>query len=130
MRTARILFVEDDPDDIELLTKSLQENGIQDFLILDTGAKAFTYLDELAEDELPELIVVDLNMPGISGFEVIRTLKATERFQNIPVFILTTSQRTALIDEALKGGAAGYYRKPATVRELNALVQELYQLAS
>lgn len=126
MPAARLLFVEDDPDDIELLTKSLQENSIFDFVILDSGPKALSYLEELADGDLPGLVVVDLNMPGMSGYEVIRKLKSGERYRTIPIMILTTSQRSALIEEALREGAAGYYHKPVSINELHNLVLELY----
>jgi CheY-like chemotaxis protein len=129
MHTPRLLFVEDDPDDIELLTKSLQENSINDFLILDSGSKAFSYMDALPDGELPSLVVVDLNMPGMSGYEVIRKMKTGLRYQAIPIIILTTSQRSSLIEEALKQGASGYYHKPVSIKELHALVLELYQKA-
>jgi CheY-like chemotaxis protein len=129
MHTPRLLFVEDDPDDIDLLTNSLQAKGIDDFLILDSGQRALAYLDALAEDALPHLVVVDLNMPGMSGYDVIRKLKSVPRYQAIPVIILTTSQRSALIDEALKQGASGYYHKPVSLKELHSLVQELYSRA-
>jgi CheY-like chemotaxis protein len=112
MHTPRLLFVEDDPDDIDLLTKSLQANSIDDFLILDSGARALAYLDALADGELPHLLVVDLNMPGMSGYDLIRKLKAEPRYQAIPVIILTTSQRSALIEEALQQGASAYFHKP------------------
>jgi CheY-like chemotaxis protein len=130
MHMPRLLFVEDDPDDIELLTKSLQENSIADFLILDSGAKAFAYLDGLSDVDLPTLVVVDLNMPGMSGYEVIRKLKEGARYHGIPVFILTTSQRSSLIEEALQQGAAGYYHKPVSLQELRDLVLELYNKAA
>ena len=130
MHTPRLLFVEDDPDDIDLLTKSLQANRIDDFLILDSGQRALAYLDALTEDALPHLVVVDLNMPGMSGYDVIRKLKSASRYQSIPVIILTTSQRSALIEEALKQGASGYYHKPVSLKDLHTLVQELYHRAT
>jgi CheY-like chemotaxis protein len=126
MPAARLLFVEDDPDDIELLTKSLQENSIFDFLILDSGSKALNYLEGLVDGELPRLVVVDLNMPGMSGYDVIRKLKSGDRFRRIPIVILTTSQRSALIEEAIRQGAEGYYHKPVSVKELDDLVLQLY----
>lgn len=130
MHTPRLLFVEDDPDDIDLLTKSLQANRIDDFLILDSGPRALAYLDALADDELPHLVVVDLNMPGMSGYDVIHRLKSVPRYQAIPVIILTTSQRSALIEEALKQGVSAYYHKPVSIKDLHALVQELYSRAT
>lgn len=129
MPLAKLLFVEDDPDDIELLTQSLKEQNITDFLILSSGKEAFAFLSSLKDDDLPELIVVDLNMPGMSGYEVIRLLKSTDRYQKIPVFILTTSQRTEIVQGAIRHGAAGYYQKPTSLRDLHTLVRELYQMA-
>ena len=129
MKSLKILFVEDDPDDRELIRDCLLLNGFHDHLILDSGFGLFSYLEQTTEAALPEIIVVDLNMPNMSGYDVISQLKSHRRYQLIPIFILTTSFKSPMVKKSIEEGAAGYYQKPNTVAELNAILKELCEMA-
>lgn len=130
MNTTKLLFVEDDVEDRELLCNSLLESGIHDFHILDSGEKAFRYISSLKDEELPHLIVTDLNMPDIDGLQLVHLLKSEERYQKIPVFILTTSPKNTQVENAIRYGAAGYYQKPTSVSDLRLLMHELHHMVS
>src|SRR5687768_17581601 len=129
MKALKIIFVEDDPDDRELISDCLLFNTFPEHLILDSGANLFRYLENVADHALPDLIVVDMNMPHMNGYEVIRQLKDHSRYCMIPVFILTTTYRSPVVEKSIGAGAAGYYKKPNSIAQLNAILRELCEMA-
>ncbi len=96
MRTAEILLVEDSPGDIRLTVEALKESRITNNLhIVNDGAEAIDFLlktGEYANSPKPDLILLDLNLPKINGFEVLKKIKEDETLKVIPVVVLTTSQ--------------------------------------
>lgn len=129
MKTLKIIFVEDDPDDRELISDCLLYNGFPSYLVLDSGPNLFSYLESVQDASLPDLIVVDMNMPHMSGYEAIRQLKDHPRYSMIPVFILTTTYRSPVVEKSIAAGAAGYYKKPNSIAELNSILKELCEMA-
>jgi two-component system phosphate regulon response regulator PhoB len=111
--SAKVLIVEDEPDILELAAYNLGQAGFE----VDTAADGETGLKR-ATETLPDLIVLDLMLPGIDGFEVCRLLKQTEATRHIPVLMLTA--RAAEIDRVvgLELGADDYVVKPFSPREL------------
>ncbi|HYH15705.1 MAG TPA: response regulator, partial [Flavisolibacter sp.] len=88
----KILVVDDDSDDREIMNEAFQMQGSSDHLILASAAEVFTYLQLVENDEdLPRLIITDLNMPGISGYELLQALKGMQRYKHIDVFVYSTS---------------------------------------
>jgi CheY-like chemotaxis protein len=115
-----ILVVEDDPADQKLIKKSILDQKINNKLVIkDNGEDAFEYLDHSKSGEadfpLPNLILLDLNMPGMGGKEFLRRLKADGELDTIPVVILTSSASEQDILETFKLQAAGYVKKPPTL---------------
>lgn len=98
-----------------------------DFLGAPDGEAGLQALETHWEDI--SLIMLDVNMPGINGFEVLKRLKADERFKPIPVIMVTTeSERKSIID-AIKTGAANYITKPFAQEELaTKMVEHLGEL--
>jgi CheY-like chemotaxis protein len=129
MKTLKIIFVEDDPDDRELISDCLLFNGFPNYLILDSGPNLFSYLENVGAASLPDLIVVDMNMPQMSGYDVIRQLKQHPLYQLIPVFILTTTYTSPVVEKSIAAGAAGYYKKPNSIAALNGILKELCEMA-
>ena len=126
MLPVKLVFVDDDPDDRELIRDGLSALAADEFLVLDSGKSFFAYLTPLKTADLPEAVVLDLNMPEIGGMDILKQLKSTEAYQKIPVYILTTSSRSDIKDTCIKEGAAGYYTKPSSIVELNTLLNEIY----
>ena len=87
-----------------------------EFLEAPDGEAGLRIVEENAE--LIALILLDVNMPGLLGFEVLERLKAEERFQNIPVMMVTTVDESKSIIGAIKSGAANYLTKPFGQEEL------------
>lgn len=109
-----ILLAEDDDGDFELFKEQLLENSTHPYTlsrILD-GEDVLPYLEKGAL--LPDVIILDINMPRMNGHEVIETLKAHADFSNIPIFALTTSSATRDVEMARLAGALGYGVKPGS----------------
>jgi two-component system, response regulator len=123
MRT--ILLVEDNPDDEALTIRALRKNNIlNDLTVARDGAEALDYLFSQNGSQLPfpGLILLDLNLPKVSGLEVLRQIQADERTRLIPVVVLTSSKLDEDILASYRGGANGYVRKPVNFSEFTKAV--------
>ena len=132
LKSVVILLVEDDPGDQKLTRKSLLEAKIvNDVVIVENGEQALKYLERSKNGDnkcpAPDLILLDLNMPGMGGKEFLKRIKADENFGMIPVVILTTSDLEHDIRESYKLHAAGYIKKPVTIDGFQRMVHNLQE---
>lgn len=105
--------MEDNPGDVELTKRALRQGPLLSQLhVVRDGATAMKTLREEGRAGGFSMIILDLNLPGMSGFDVLTELKADPELRRIPVVILTTSSRRADIDKAYELGAASYVVKP------------------
>jgi len=112
-----ILIVDDNPTNLQVLGKLLAEQGYE-LSIAQSGQEA---LDFVAETE-PELILLDIMMPGMDGYAVCRQLKKNAGTKHIPIIFLTAKIESADIIKAFELGAADYVTKPFNAAELLARV--------
>jgi CheY-like chemotaxis protein len=82
---------------------------------------------ELLTGNLPDLIVLDINMPEVTGLDLLEFLKRRKDFTKIPIVILSTEAAEILVDKALALGADAYVTKPVAVEELESAVQKAFQ---
>ena len=117
--TKLILIGEDDIDDQEFL-KEVFSSIDDSFLIVfaSNGHEVFEYLDEKNNNLMPCLIVLDYNMPGMNGIDILRELKNDNRFNEIPKIIWSTSKSPTYKEVALELGANDYLIKPSNVNDL------------
>ena len=115
--TSRILVVDDTPANIQTLTATLKERGYQ-ISVATNGKQALEVLARVT----PDLILLDVMMPEMDGFETCRRLKANEQWQHIPVIFLTAKTETADIVQGFELGAVDYVAKPFNAHELLARV--------
>jgi len=125
-----ILLVEDDPGDQKLIGKSLAEQEIDiDVFVAESGEDALEYLSRSKASESgcpkPNLVLLDLSMPGMGGKEFLRHIKADEELDTIPVVILTTSDSEQDVIESYKLYASGYIKKPVNPKELKEVIRKL-----
>lgn len=133
-RRHHLLIVEDEPTDALLLVKALKSH-ISGARIehATTGAGALNYLlggetcGERTNDGMPQLILTDLKLPGISGFELLVNIKSTESLREIPIVVLTSSSESKDISRAFAAGANSYLVKPNTFSDLSALAGNIVQ---
>jgi CheY-like chemotaxis protein len=125
-----ILLVEDDLADQKLIKISLRSEKIaNDLCTVQTGEEGMDFLYRRGKysdgTPQPDLILLDLNMPGMGGKEFLRRIKEDERLKQIPVVILTTSEAEMDIIDSYKLQASGYVHKPLTLEEFKEAMKKL-----
>jgi len=125
-----ILLVEDDQGDQKLIKTSLKNQGIASELHISNSAEEaldFIYSGEDTNDRNPhpDLILLDLNMPGMGGREFLKQIKADDSLKQIPVVILTTSNAELDIMDSYRLQAAGYVHKPVTLGQFKQVAEEI-----
>jgi len=125
-----ILLVEDDLADQKLIKISLRNEKIaNDLYTVQTGEEGLDFLYRHGNysngNPQPDLILLDLNMPGMGGKEFLRRIKTDEKLKQIPVVILTTSETEKDILDSYKLQASGYVHKPVTLEEFKEAMKKL-----
>ena len=115
----RVLYIEDSPASRLLVRRLLKAHGF-DVLEADNGMAGY----EMAVKHMPDLIIVDLNLPGLTGYEVATKLKATAKTRNIPIIALTAYAMEGDREKALVAGCDGYMEKPIDVDSFVVRVAE------
>jgi DNA-binding response OmpR family regulator len=115
---ARVMVVDDDAVILELITMNLQLEG-HEVVTAMTGTQAL----QVARDELPEVLVLDVMIPDMDGFEVCRTLGQDDATSGIPVVLLSARALHSDVEAGLRAGAVEYVTKPFDPLELVAVVE-------
>lgn len=124
MKSIHILLIEDNEGDILLTTEALEESKIINRVsILRDGKAAIGYFEAFnSMSDLPDLVLLDINLPKKSGQEVLVYLKSSDRFRQIPVIILTTSSSDKDITTSYRNHVNCYITKPIEAQEfINAV---------
>jgi CheY-like chemotaxis protein len=128
MKEKVVLLVEDNPDDVELTLRAFKKHNLfNQVVIANDGVEALEYLfgKEGEEPELPQLVLLDLNLPRIDGLEVLRQIRNNERTKLLPVVILTSSNEVRDLDRSYTLHANSYIRKPVDFNNFIEAVQQL-----
>ncbi|MBE9534547.1 MAG: response regulator [Proteobacteria bacterium] len=132
MNNRTILLVEDNPKDEMLTLRALGKNHLaNEVIVVRDGAEALDYLfatgDYAGRDlsDLPTVVLLDLKLPKIDGLEVLRRIRADERYKMLPVVILTSSDEERDIIAGYELGANSYVRKPVAFADFSRAVADL-----
>jgi len=127
-----ILIVEDNPDDIALTILAFEQNNITNELIItNDGVEALDYLfargrySDRDKGKTPAFILLDLQLPRINGFDVLKTVREETLTRLIPVIILSTSTEARDVSSSYSLGANSYIRKPVDYEQFRKTVQLL-----
>jgi two-component system, cell cycle response regulator DivK len=120
MSSARVLIVEDNPLNLKLVRDVLLNAGF-DVIEARTGEDGVAR----AQDSQPDVILMDLQLPGVDGTQAMRTIKASPSGSGIPIVALTAFAMSEDRDRALRNGFDGYLSKPVSVRDLPRQIAEL-----
>ncbi len=128
----RILLIEDNPNDVALTIRALTKNRItNDVVVAKDGVEALDFLfgtgaqERGNTDDLPVLVLLDLRLPKVDGFEVLRQIRANEATKLLPVVILTSSKEDQDLAAGYKLGANSIVRKPVDFDQFLVAVQQL-----
>jgi two-component system, response regulator len=132
MKQHVILLVEDNASDEELTLRALKKSNISnDVVVVRDGAAALDYLFArgawAARDptELPQVVLLDLNLPRLSGIDVLKAIRADERTRLLPVVVLTSSKEDVDVLGCYRSGANSYIVKPVDFMQFADSVRQL-----
>lgn len=121
VKTIEILLVEDNPGDVRLTQEVLKEGKIHNHMhVVEDGEKAIAFLNRTEpynHAPLPNLVLLDLNLPRRNGLEVLRMIKTNEALKHIPVVVFTTSQAEEDVISAYNLYANCYITKPIDLEQ-------------
>lgn len=127
----KVFMIDDNPDDIELTLEAFREVKSEfgfSFDVAQDGVEAMQYLKREGEHsarQTPDLILLDLNMPRMNGFEVLEELKSDNELKNIPVVVLSISQNKDDIARVNELNANSYIVKPMDINEYVNVVRKV-----
>ncbi len=127
----QILLVEDTPSDVRLTQEALKRSDLKyDLNVCHDGVEAMEYLQKLKEagSRLPDVVLLDLNMPKKNGHQVLEEIKADPVLKPIPVVLVTVSERDEDVWDALKTKMNYYVAKPITAQKLSVLLKSIHEL--
>lgn len=131
MKSIHILLVEDNEGDILLIKEAFEERKIINKIsVVKDGEKAIRFLnqvEEFTDAPVPDLIILDVNLPRKSGHEVLTHIKEDDSLKHLPVIMLTTSSSEQDIMQSYKNHANCYITKPVNVDEFLKAVVEIEQ---
>ena len=131
--TTRVVVVDDDPDDLWLLRRSLtraaNDGTPLDLRICRGASVALEFLRSQARaidsGSSPDLVLIDVHMPGMSGIELLRVIRSLERFRDTAIMVMTSAVDEQLTEEANAAGADAVLTKPDTLAGVDALTSSL-----
>ncbi len=122
---AKILIAEDEPD-IRLLIKFTLEFAGHEVIVTQNGSEALENAIAMAEkDKLPDLIIMDVRMPRMTGYEACKKMKEIDKLKPIPIVFLSAKGQEAEVQTGLAAGAMAYIIKPFAPDQLTAQVAEI-----
>jgi len=129
VKDIQILMVEDSPSDAELAVEAFKQSRVMNVLtIIDNGGDAMEYLHrrgKYAQANIPDLILLDLNLPVKSGHEVLAEIKQDSILKRIPVIILTTSENEKDVLDSYNLQASAYITKPVDFEKFIDVVKDI-----
>jgi DNA-binding response OmpR family regulator len=119
-RRIKVVIVDDDRDTREMLTLALELEGFE----VASAANGLRLISSLHVDR-PDVILLDVMMSWIDGFELCRSIKKNEEFQDIPVIFISARKTGEDVQKGLSAGASDYYTKPVDIERLTARIREI-----
>jgi CheY-like chemotaxis protein len=121
-----ILLADDDEEDLELIEDAILSHEPSALLQKHSNGKAVMEFLRLSDDgDLPCLIILDYNMPELTGFQVLQLMSKHDRYENIPKVVLSTSATPLHIHECISHGASEYFVKPNNMDELKSVAKKM-----
>ena len=121
-----IFIVDDDPDDRQIILDAfLEHTNMLDYVFLEDGKELLDTLKSSVAADYPSLIILDLNMPGMLGLQVLKEIRSNSRYSHIPIIVMTTSELNTDRKHSYELGANCFLTKPKLYTELIKLTQSI-----
>ena len=126
-----VLYADDDQDDLQLIKDAFSKySETVRLLTFEDGTSILNYIKKLSSFEpLPCLIILDINMPGMNGKEVLRRIRQIHEYEEVPIVLFSTSTLPSEADFAMSFGA-GFVTKPLYTQQIDQLVEYIIQNCS
>lgn len=118
----RILVVEDNPENSDALSRRLQRRGFEVIIAADGNAGV-----KMTVSEQPDLVLMDMNMPEMDGWEATRQIRAKDAFKQLPIIALTAHAMAGDRERALEAGCSDYHTKPVEFAKLMEQIERMLQ---
>lgn len=119
-----ILLVDDNSDDIFLTKLAIKKANIKsDISVVNNGEEAISLLNKLESENLPDLILLDINLPKITGVEVLKRIKLNTLIKSIPVIVFTSSDSSLDMEDSYQYGADHFIRKPNNINDFKEIME-------
>ena len=126
MSKSKILIIDDDTDDVEILADAFTQSGVESVYYVHSAMQAFMYLEGIKkEEDLPKLIVTDLYLPGITGPEFLADLKKMDKYKHIHIIVLSGTKSEKEIENLKELGSIDYLVKPHSYDEYVQVAKEI-----
>ncbi|HEV7424578.1 MAG TPA: response regulator [Candidatus Paceibacterota bacterium] len=126
-----ILIAEDDEDDVSLLRSFFDDlPDAPEMLVINKGDKVISFFENLPGNHLPLLVLLDYNLPSVSGYEILIALADDKKLLAVPKIIWSTSNSNHFETQCLAKGAFAYFVKPSNIHGFQTLVQKLQGILS
>ncbi|MCU0851578.1 MAG: response regulator [Candidatus Thermoplasmatota archaeon] len=134
MDKKKILLVEDSKDDILLIQRAFNKTKLAEkfeLIIAQDGNQALSYLHDLGissisqQSKIPMILLLDLNLPKMNGFEILQRIRSNDKTKLIPVIVFTSSKEDQDITKSYLLGANSYVRKPIDSDKFTAVLQQI-----
>lgn len=129
MNICQILIIDDDEDDVAILSDAFTQCGVDGVHYVFSGMQAFIYLQGVEQACLPKLIVMDHFLPGMTGAEFVKDLKGMDKYKHIHVIVLSSDKTPKEIERYKQMGADDYVIKPSTYDEYVKVAAEMKERA-
>ena len=126
MQLINILLIEDNPGDIELVKEGFRLARVtNDIKVIMDGQKAWDFFDQVKREDLPDIVLLDINLPKVDGIEILQKIRSTEISQNIPVIMLTSSEADEDITRSYTEKVNSYVTKPVDFAKFLTVIQSM-----
>jgi CheY-like chemotaxis protein len=124
-RRPLIILVEDDPNDVELFTIALEKSGVPHrLMVAKDGQEGVDMMSDPVTDD-PDLILTDLKMPRLNGFDLLERVRSNPKTKNVPVVLFSSSRATSDVEGAYERDANAYVCKPVRFAEFIETVRNI-----
>ncbi|WP_266368633.1 response regulator [Tellurirhabdus rosea] len=121
-----LLYVEDNPNDVAVFNRAISklDVGVR-YVVVETGKTAIDYLTDPQTKDSARLVLLDLNLPDLSGLQVLEELRTVARLRRLPIVIYSTSDEPREVQRAYELGANAYIRKPSNYKGVGSVLSRL-----